>query len=157
MSRRKGTSYNRQIAVDPIYKEETVARFINLMMKNGKKSVSQKIFYKAIYIIESKTKEQGIKIFQKALQRVKPSLEVSSRRIGGVTYQVPREVRAERTLTLSIRWLVAHARERKEHGMPAKLAGELMEAAKGQGGSVKRRNDTHRMAEANKAFSHYRW
>ena len=131
MSRRKGTSYNRQIAVDPIYKEETVARFINLMMKNGKKSVSQRIFYKAIYIIESKTKEQGIKIFQKALQRVKPSLEVSSRRIGGVTYQVPREVRAERTLTLSIRWLVAHARERKETWNACQTCGRIDGGSKG--------------------------
>lgn len=157
MSRRKGTLYNRNIAVDPVYKGEVVSRFINFMMHDGKKSVSQKIFYEAIDLIGEKTKEKGIKIFEKAIEQVKPNLEVSSRRIGGVTYQVPREVRSERALTLAIRWLVIQARERKEYGMPAKLAGELMDASKGQGGAMKKRNDTYRMAEANKAFSHYRW
>ncbi len=157
MSRRKGTSYQKDIRLDPVYQNEDVARFINAMMKGGKKSLSQRIFYGAMDIVKQKSGQDGISIFHSALGHVKPTVEVASRRVGGMTYQVPREVRSGRTSTLAIRWLVAAARSRRNHGMSEKLAAELMEAAKGQGNAVKKRNDTSRAADANRAFSHYRW
>ena len=157
MSRRKGKTKIHDIAPDPVFGEELVARFINFMMSDGKKSVSERIFYQAMQIIKEKGGKDPLETFHSAMEQVKPALEVRSRRVGGVTYQVPREVRAERMRTLSIRWLVTHSRGRKERGMAARLAAELMEAAVGNGGAVKKRNDTRRMADANKAFSHYRW
>ena len=157
MSRRQGKTQARHILPDPVYGDETMARFINFMMRNGKKSTSERIFYQALHIIQEKNKKDPMQVFQKAMEQVRPTMEVRSRRVGGVTYQVPREVRPARVLTLSIRWLVTHARERRERGMSAKLAAELLEAAEGQGGAVRKRNDTRRMADANKAFSHYRW
>ena len=156
MSRRV-TNYGRKIQADPTYESVEVARFINLMMMAGKKSLSQRIFYQAMDIIKEKTKEDGIHVFKKALDAVKPTVEVRSRRVGGMTYQVPREVRSERMLTLAIRWIVEFSRERKEKSMSQRLANELIEASSGQGGAAKRRTETRRMAEANKAFSHYRW
>lgn len=157
MSRRAVAIRAHKAAPDPVYGDEDVTRFINFMMKDGKKSIAQGIFYQAMSIMKEKTKQEGIEIFRKALGEVRPSLEVRSRRVGGVTYQVPREVRPERMRTLAFRWLVVHARERKEKGMPNKLACELIEASKRQGGAMKKRADIRRMAEANKAFSHYRW
>jgi small subunit ribosomal protein S7 len=134
-----------------------VARFINNLLKRGKKSAAERIFYGAIDIIAERTKDDPIKVFERALDQVRPSLEVKSRRVGGSTYQVPMEIRPERRAALSIRWLINYAQSRGEKGMMAKLAAELMDAAQGRGSSVKKREDTHRMAEANKAFSHYRW
>ncbi len=161
MSRRKGKTHLRKIATDPIYNDETAARVINFMMKDGKKFLAQRVFYQALSIVQEKEsgKRGGdtLQLFHKALDQIKPSVEVRSRRVGGMTYQVPREVRPERMRALAIRWLVAYARQRKEKGMSLRLAGEIMDALKGQGGAMKKRNDTRRMADANKAFSHYRW
>ncbi|MDR2387686.1 MAG: 30S ribosomal protein S7 [Deltaproteobacteria bacterium] len=142
---------------DTKYGNKTVARFINKLLKRGKKSAAEKIFYGAIDIIAERTKEDPIKIFEKAVDSVRPALEVKSRRVGGSTYQVPMDIRPERRGALSIRWLITYAKNRGEKGMMAKLAGEIMDAAQGRGSAVKKREDTHRMAEANKAFSHYRW
>ena len=157
MSRRSGIVHTRDIAPDPVYKDRDVGSFINFIMLSGKKSTAQTIFYKAMNIIKEKTKEEGIEIFRKALEQTKPLQEVRSRRVGGVTYQVPREVRPERMLTLAFRWLTLYSRTRKEKGMAARLAAELIDASKGQGGAAKKRSDVRRMAESNKAFSHYRW
>ena len=157
MSRRAGVVHAHKITPDSVYGDENVARFINFMMKDGKKSISQRTFYQAMAIVKEKTDKEGIEIFRKAIEEIKPPLEVRSRRVGGVTYQVPREVRSERMRTLAFRWLVLYARGRREKGMPNKLAAELIEASKGQGGAAKKRSDMRRMAEANKAFSHYRW
>jgi small subunit ribosomal protein S7 len=134
-----------------------VTRFINNLLRKGKKSTAERIFYGAIDIIADRTKEDPLKIFEKALEQAKPMVEVKSRRVGGSTYQVPVEIRPDRRNALSIRWLINYAQSRGEKGMQAKLAGELMDAANGRGSSVKKREDTHRMAEANKAFAHYRW
>jgi small subunit ribosomal protein S7 len=147
----------REIHQDPKYGSKMLAKFINGLMKRGKKSTAEQIMYGAMDIIADKAKEDPLKIFEKALEGVKPLVEVKSRRVGGSTYQVPVEIRTERRLALSIRWLIGFARKRGEHGMDAKLAGELLDAANGRGSSVKKREDTHRMAEANKAFAHYRW
>ena len=147
----------REIHQDPKYGSKMLAKFINGLMKRGKKSTAEQIMYGAMDIIADKSKEDPLKIFEKALEGVKPLVEVKSRRVGGSTYQVPVEIRTERRLALSIRWLIGFARKRGEHGMQAKLAGELLDAANGRGSSVKKREDTHRMAEANKAFAHYRW
>ncbi len=157
MSRRAKTIGARSIDPDPVYGDVEVASFVNFMTRDGKRSLSQRIFYEAMSIIREKASKEGIEIFKKALEQIKPPLEVRSRRVGGVTYQIPREVRPERKKTLAIRWLVNNARSRKEKGMAAKLAAELMDAANGQGGAFKKRSDTRRMADANKAFSHYRW
>jgi small subunit ribosomal protein S7 len=134
-----------------------VSRFINNLLRRGKKSCAERIFYGAINLIAERTKDDPIKTFEKALDQVRPALEVKSRRVGGSTYQVPVEIRPDRRAALSIRWLINYAQGRGEKGMMAKLAGELMDAAQGRGASVKKREDTHRMAEANKAFAHYRW
>ncbi|HMW58203.1 MAG TPA: 30S ribosomal protein S7 [Leptospiraceae bacterium] len=157
MSRRTGSSHKRSIIPDPVYNDEDIARFINYMMKDGKKSTAEKVFYAALDILKEKTGREAVDVFREAVQNVKPELEVRSRRVGGVTYQVPVEVRPERMRTLAVRWIVQNARDRKDHSMAEKLAYELRDAQKGSGGAVKKRDETRRMAEANKAFSHYRW
>ena len=154
---RKADIIKREILPDPKYKSEMVSRFINSIMKGGKKNIAQSILYDAFDIMHQKTKEDPLALFQKAIENVKPVVEVRSRRVGGSTYQVPTEVRAFRRNTLSIRWLLTYAKQRGETRMAAKLAGELIDAAGGRGGAVKKKEDTHRMAEANKAFAHYRW
>ena len=154
---RKRVVVKREIIPDPKYKGPLVAKFINCLMKKGKKSLAQSILYEAFDIVESKTKEDPLALFQKAVNNVKPIVEVKSRRVGGSTYQVPTEVRLSRSQALSIRWIISFAGARGEKNMAAKLAGELMDAANGRGAAVKKREDTHRMAEANKAFAHYRW
>ncbi len=156
MPRRREVS-KREIIPDPKYGSKMVARFINNLLRKGKKSTAESIFYGAIDIIAERTKEDPLKVFEKAMEQVKPVVEVKSRRVGGSTYQVPVEIRPDRRNALSIRWLINYAQSRGEKGMQAKLAGELMDAANGRGASVKKREDTHRMAEANKAFAHYRW
>ena len=147
----------REILPDPKYGNLDLAKFINIVMKDGKKSVAEKILYGAIDQIEEKQKTDGLEVLEKALENVRPMVEVKSRRVGGATYQVPVEVRPVRQKTLAMRWLVEAARKRGEKSMAFKLAGELMDAAENRGTAVKKREDTHRMAEANKAFAHYRW
>lgn len=154
---RKRLIIKREKFLDPKYKNQLVAKFMNCMMVKGKKSLSQSIVYDAFEIIEQRTKEDPLAVFQKAVNNVKPLVEVKSRRVGGSTYQVPTEVRSNRSQALAIRWLISFARSRGEKSMSAKLAGELMDAANSRGVAVKKKEDTHRMAEANKAFAHYRW
>jgi len=154
---RKRVVAKRDRMPDPKYKNVLAAKFINNMMKKGKKSVAQSILYESFEIVEDKTKKDPLEIFQKALENVKPAVEVKSRRVGGSTYQVPQEVRPARRQALSIRWIISFARARGEKTMAAKLAGEIMDAANGRGAAMKKKDDTHRMAEANKAFAHYRW
>jgi len=156
MPRKRGV-VRRETVPDPKYNSRTVAKFINCLMKEGKKSVAQSILYKALDMVHERSKEDPLSLFQKALNNVKPIVEVKSRRVGGSTYQVPTEVRPSRGQALSIRWIISYAKERGEKSMAAKLAGELMDAASGRGAAVKKKEDTHRMAEANKAFAHYRW
>jgi small subunit ribosomal protein S7 len=147
----------REIIPDPKYGSRLLAKFINGLMRKGKKSTAERTMYNALDIIAEKTKEDPLKIFERALESVKPMVEVKSRRVGGSTYQVPVEIRAERRQALSIRWLIGFSRSRGEKSMEAKLAAEILDAANGRGAAVKKREDTHRMAEANKAFAHYRW
>jgi small subunit ribosomal protein S7 len=154
---RKGEVPKREILPDPKYKSKLVSKFVNCMMVHGKKSVSESIMYGAFDIIEMKTKEPPLKVFEKAMENVKPIIEVKSRRVGGSTYQVPVEVRQTRRSALGIRWLIGFARKRSEKTMAERLAAELMDAANQRGATIKKREDTHRMAEANKAFAHYRW
>ncbi len=154
---RKGEVPKRNILPDPKYRSELVSKFINCMMKDGKKSVSESIVYRAFDTIEKKTKEPPLKVFEKAMENVQPIIEVKSRRVGGSTYQVPVEVRKTRRKALGIRWLIAFARKRSEKTMAERLAAELMDAANQRGAAIKKREDTHRMAEANKAFAHYKW
>jgi small subunit ribosomal protein S7 len=154
---RKRVVEKRKVFSDPKYKSVLVAKFVNNLMKKGKKSVAQSILYGSFDIISEKTKQDPLAVFQKALENVKPAVEVKSRRVGGSTYQVPTEVRPSRRQALSIRWIINYASERGEKTMTAKLAGELMDAANSRGASIKKKDDTHRMAEANKAFAHYRW
>ncbi|GAA9074495.1 30S ribosomal protein S7 [Helicobacter pylori] len=142
---------------DPIYGNKVVTKFINKMMFDGKKSVAEKIIYKAFNKIEEKSGEKGIEVFEKALERVRPLVEVRSRRVGGATYQVPVEVRASRQQSLSIRWILEATRKRNERMMVDRLANELMDAASDKGAAFKKKEDVHKMAEANKAFAHYRW
>lgn len=156
MSRRR-SAVKKKIKPDPKFNDTLVAQLTIFIMRKGKKSLAEKIVYKAFEVISVKTKEEPVKIFKKALNNVKPALEVKSRRVGGATYQVPVEIRPERRITLAIRWLIQSARQRKEHEMIDKLAGELLDAYKNTGLTVKKKEDTHRMAEANKAFAHYRW
>lgn len=157
MSRRSTAIGVRPAAPDSRYGDEVVSKFINFMMSGGKKSVAERVFYNAMDIISKRSGTEGIDVFREALDNVKPHLEVRSRRVGGVTYQVPVEVRPERMQALAIRWIVRYARDRKGKAMAVRLADELMDAQKGQGGAVKKRDDTRKMAEANKAFSHYKW
>ncbi len=157
MSRRKVLRKKRVLPPDPVYKDPVVTAFINYMIKNGKKSVAEKIFYSAIDLVSQKTNEDGIAIWRKALENVKPELEVKSRRVGGVSYQIPVEVPPHRQQTLAIRWIVRSARERKGKSMIEKLANEIIDASNNTGGAIKKKEDTRKMAEANRAFSHYRW
>ncbi len=147
----------REVPPDPVYNSPLVTKFINCMMWDGKKSVAEKIFYAAMERVRQRTKEDPLKIFKQAIENAKPKVEVRSRRVGGATYQVPVEVNPSRQLSLAIRWLVHAARERGEKRMIERLANELIEASQNKGGAVKKREDTHRMAEANRAFAHYRW
>jgi small subunit ribosomal protein S7 len=156
MARRREAA-KREILPDPKYKDKLVAKFINTVMETGKKGVAETIFYDALDLVGKKTKEDALATFKKAVENVKPILEVKSRRVGGATYQVPVEVRPERRQALSLRWIITSARARSERTMVEKLAGEIMDAASNRGNAVKKREDTHKMAEANKAFAHYRW
>ncbi len=154
---RRSRAPKRDILPDPKYGSLDLAKFMNIVMKDGKKSVAEKILYGAIDIIEEKGKGDGMEVLAQALENVSPTVEVKSRRVGGATYQVPVEVRPVRQKALAMRWLTEAARKRGEKSMRQKLAGELMDAAESRGAAVKKREDTHRMAEANKAFAHYRW
>jgi small subunit ribosomal protein S7 len=154
---RRAVVQRREVIPDPKYGSRLVAKFINTMMRAGKKSLSERVMYEALGQIGEKTKQDPLKVFKQAVDNVKPALEVKSRRVGGSTYQVPVEVRPERRTSLSMRWIVGFARRRGEKTMQDRLAGELLDAANGRGAAVKKREDTHRMAEANKAFAHYRW
>jgi len=154
---RKRVIIRREAISDPKYKSQLVAKFIHSLMKKGKKSLAQSILYEAFDIIQRKTKEDPLALFQKAVNNVKPMVEVKSRRVGGSTYQVPTEVRLARSQALSIRWVISFSRSRGEKSMAARLAGELMDASNRRGAAMKKKEDTHRMAEANKAFAHYRW
>jgi len=156
MARRR-VAAKRAILPDPKFKSEVVAKFINMLMLDGKKSVAEKVVYGALGTVVDKTKGDAIEMLDKALENVRPVVEVKSRRVGGATYQVPVEVRPNRRNTLAMRWLIDAARGRNEKGMQARLAGELGDASENRGSAVKKREDTHRMAEANKAFAHYRW
>ncbi len=156
MARRR-TAERREILPDPIYNSTIVTKFINSMMWAGKKSIAEQIFYGAMDKIAEKTGEEPLKVFKKALDAVAPTLEVKSRRIGGATYQVPLEVSRDRRNTLAIRWIVTNARNRSEKTMRDRLVGELLDSTSGRGGAVKKKEDVHRMAEANKAFAHYRF
>ncbi|TNF66686.1 MAG: 30S ribosomal protein S7 [Gammaproteobacteria bacterium] len=147
----------REVLPDPKYKNVTVAKFVNHIMKDGKKSIAEKIVYRAFDTIKDKTGKDEIDTFDKALESIAPMVEVKSRRVGGATYQVPVEVRPERQMALAMRWLIEAARSRKEKSMGLRVAHEMMDAVDGRGAAVKKREDTHRMAEANKAFAHYRW
>jgi len=147
----------RQVLPDPVYQSQVVTKFINGVMEQGKRSIAEKIFYSAMEIIETKTGSKGIEVFEKALSNVKPVLEVRSRRVGGATYQVPVEIREDRRQALAFRWIIGFSRSRSEKTMAERLASELIAASKNEGASIKKREDTHRMAEANKAFAHFRW
>jgi len=154
---RKGPVPKREVLPDPIYNSKKVTKLINQVMLDGKKSIAEQAVYGAFDIIREKTGKEPLEVFEEAMKNVMPVLEVKARRVGGANYQVPVEVRSDRRQTLGIRWLVTFARKRGEKTMDKKLAGELMDAANNTGGSVKKREDTHKMAEANKAFAHYRW
>jgi small subunit ribosomal protein S7 len=154
---RRREAVKRERMPDPKFKDVRVSQFINTLMLGGKKSTAEGILYGALDLIRDRFKEDPIEVFKKALDNVKPKLEVKSRRVGGATYQVPVEVRQERRVTLGMRWLVSYSRDRSEKTMRERLAAEFLEAANGRGNSVKKRDDTHKMAEANKAFAHYRW
>ena len=156
MSRRK-SAVKRTILPDARYDSQTVSKFINSLMLQGKKSTAEGIFYGAMDIVEAKTNQPGVGVFKQALNNLKPVVEVKSRRVGGATYQVPVEVRQDRRTALAMRWLIQYSRDRNEKSMKEKLAAEVLAAAKGEGNAVKKKDDTHRMAEANKAFAHYRW
>ena len=154
---RKGPISKREILPDPIYNSRLVARFVNRLMYDGTKGPAETIFYRSLEILGEKTGEEALHAFEKAVENVKPHVEVKSRRVGGANYQVPVEVRPERQVSLALRWLITYSRARGEKGMINKLSAELIDAYNNRGGSVKKREDTHRMAEANKAFAHFRW
>ena len=154
---RKGPVQKRDVLPDPVYHSKTVTKFINKVMLSGKKSVAQRVVYDAFETIREKTGQDPLEVFETALRNVMPVLEVKARRVGGANYQVPVEVRADRRMTLGIRWLVGYARLRGEKTMDARLSAELMDAANNTGAAIKKKEDTHKMAEANKAFAHYRW
>jgi small subunit ribosomal protein S7 len=154
---RKGEVKKREILPDPKYGDKQVAKFINTVMSQGKKSVAERMFYRSLDIVTAKTKEDSLAVFKRAVENAKPVVEVRSRRVGGATYQVPIEVRPQRRLSLGMRWLVQSAWLREGKSMEEKLAAELMDAANNRGGAIKKKEDTHRMAEANRAFAHYRW
>jgi small subunit ribosomal protein S7 len=156
VSRRK-SAVKRTILADARYDSQTVSKFINVLMYQGKKSTAERIFYAAMDLVENRTSQPGVNIFKQALTNLKPVVEVKSRRVGGATYQVPVEVRPERRTALAMRWLISYSRDRNEKSMAEKLAAEVVAASKGEGNAVKKKEDTHRMADANKAFAHYRW
>lgn len=154
---RKGPTSKRKIVPDPKYNDRLIGRLINKIMYDGKKSVAEKLVYQALHIISEQTKEDPLKIFKEAVDNVKPILEVRSRRVGGATYQVPVEVRHDRQIALGLRWLVSYAKQRPGKTMQEKLAAEILDAHQRRGNAIRKREDIHRMADANKAFSHYRW
>lgn len=154
---RKKFVRKREILPDPKFNDVVVAKFISSLLKEGKKSTAEAIFYGCVDVMFDRTGEEGMKLFKKALENVKPILEVKSRRVGGATYQVPIEVKPARRQSLASRWLIDAARSRPEHSMAERLAAEMIEASNGRGGAMKKREDVHKMAEANKAFAHYRW
>jgi len=154
---RKGQIRVREVPADPKYHDRTVAKFMNVVMERGKKSLAEQIFYHALDLVAERSKEDGLVVFKRALDNVRPAVEVRSRRVGGANYQVPSEVRPVRRNSLAMRWLVTAARARGEKSMEERLAAEILDAAANRGGGVKKREDTHRMADANKAFAHYRW
>ncbi|HWE43324.1 MAG TPA: 30S ribosomal protein S7 [Gemmatimonadaceae bacterium] len=156
MSRRK-TAVKRTILPDARYDSQTVSKFVNVLMYQGKKSTAERIFYGAMDVVENKTSQPGVNVFKQALANLKPVVEVKSRRVGGATYQVPVEVRPDRRTALAMRWLISYSRDRNEKSMAEKLAAEVILASRGEGNAVKKKEDTHRMADANKAFAHYRW
>jgi small subunit ribosomal protein S7 len=154
---RRRVVVRREPLSDPVYASPLISRFINSLMGRGKKSTAEQIMYGSLRIVEDKIKQDGLSVLKSALNNVKPVLEVKSRRVGGATYQVPVEIRPDRRNALGIRWLISYARSRSEHTMRERLAMEIIAASKGEGAAVKKREDTHKMAEANKAFAHYRW
>ena len=154
---RRGNIAKRDVLADPMYGSKLVTRLINNIMLDGKKGVAQKIVYEAFDIVKEKTDRDPLEVFEQAMENIMPVLEVKARRMGGATYQVPMEVRPDRRQTLGLRWITKYSRLRSEKTMKERLAGEIMDAVNGTGGSVKKREDTHKMAEANKAFAHYRW
>ena len=156
MSRRK-TAVKRPVLADARYDSQTVSKFINALMYEGKKSTAERIFYDAMDLVEQRTSQPGVNVFKQALSNLKPAVEVKSRRVGGATYQVPVEVRPDRRTALAMRWLISFSRDRNEKSMAEKLAAEIILASRGEGNAVKKKEDTHRMADANKAFAHYRW
>jgi len=154
---RRRRPIKREVVPDPKFNSMLVTKFINVMMLKGKKGVSENIFYKAMDILQDKAKKEALEVFMQALENVKPVVEVKSRRVGGATYQVPIEIRPERRQALAIRWIISYARGRSEKTMYQRLAGEMIDAYNNTGASIKKKEDTHKMAEANKAFSHYKW
>ncbi len=154
---RRAGAAKREVLPDPKYGSRLVAKFVNIMMIRGKKSVAERIMYDAMASVEERAKQEALKMFKTAIDNVKPAVEVKSRRVGGSTYQVPVEVRPDRRTSLAMRWMIGAARNRPERSMADKLAAELLDAANNRGSAVKKREDTHKMAEANKAFAHYRW
>ena len=154
---RKKRATQRAIAPDPKYNDVLVSQFVNCVMKRGKKHVARRILYDAFSIIEDRTKSTGIDVFRKAVNNVRPLLEVKARRVGGATYQVPTEVREARSVALAMRWLISYASDRKDKSMSQKFAAEFIAASNGEGNAIKKKEDTHKMAEANKAFAHFRW
>ena len=154
---RRAGAAKREVLPDPKYGSRLVAKFVNIMMIRGKKSVAERIMYDALTSVEERAKQEALKMFKTAIDNVKPAVEVKSRRVGGSTYQVPVEVRPDRRTSLAMRWMIVAARNRPERSMAEKLAAELLDAANNRGAAVKKREDTHKMAEANKAFAHYRW
>lgn len=154
---RKSKPKKRYVLPDPKYKDELVTKFVNYLMVDGKKSLAYSIFYDAIDLVENRTKENGLETWKKALNNVMPAVEVKSRRVGGATFQVPLEVRPNRKISLGIKWLIRYSRGRGEKTMKERLAAEIIAASKGEGSAIKKKDDTHRMAEANKAFSHFRF
>ena len=154
---RKGAASKREITADPVYQNVLVTQLINKVLLSGKKALAERIVYKTLEVVSERTSNDPVIALKKAVDNARPLLETRSRRVGGASYQVPVEVRPHRGTTLALRWLVNYARQRKEHSMADRLAGEIMDASSGQGASVKRREDMHKMAEANKAFAHYRW
>jgi small subunit ribosomal protein S7 len=154
---RKAKPKKRYVLPDPKFRDVTVTKFVNNLMYDGKKSTAYSIFYGALELVEARTKENGLELWKKALSNVMPTVEVKSRRVGGATFQVPQEVRADRKQSVGMKWLIGYSRKRGEKTMTERLAGEIIAAAKGEGAAVKKKDDTHRMAEANKAFSHFRF
>ena len=154
---RRAGAAKREVLPDPKYGSRLVAKFVNIMMIRGKKSTAEQIMYEALAVVEDRSKQEALKMFKTAIDNVKPAVEVKSRRVGGSTYQVPVEVRPDRRTSLAMRWVIGAARRRPERSMAEKLSAELLDAANNRGTAVKKREDTHKMAEANKAFAHYRW